>query len=338
MLIINKRSIHYIYSKSYEPVKAIRTVALSPELAGYRLKYVRASMTDTVIGTGADAATQTARTKFLTLLTNTYGGGGNIENIVPLSLVGFDGVLVGRKSAEPRAPEGKDSVANITEAASKAEKRVRAMFNLKATDPPPPNDFFDAIAEKESAGVDLENAVQAVFAVSILDYHAWRRARTGEDVRHLFVDARGERLDVDITIRASQAEAAIDIETFERKKGAFTRHHSAERLAKAGINQAVIDPTKDYAIIQVKNLVEAGIAPVILSSEHNMEVVGSFKENINKKYVDSIEVLSGVIITPISEVRNVREAFLDRVRSPDTPTPTELEAVLKRFSILETQI
>jgi len=318
--------LYNIYCRAYEPVEGIRTVAISPVLAKFRQDYIRQTMTDLVIGTGTDEATKTARNDFESKLRITYGGGGNVKNIVALGETGYRGAFIGRASAKPRAESGENSTANITEAAAESEDRMLTLYNTKSTETAGPGEYFDAYNEK---GLDLARRVEAAHAVTILDFHIWRRARMGENVGHLFVDASDERLDVDITIRAGQAEATQGI-------GAFTRHHAAELLARAGVTQAVIDPTKDYAVTQVENLVSAGITPVILSSEHTLEAIESFKKRVDNI---KVRVLDDVIIIPISEVRNAHEALLGEINVPETAySLDELEQMLRQFSTLQAQI
>ena len=88
-------------------------------------------------------------------------------------------------------------------------------------------------------------------------------------------------------------------------------------------------------MIKIKKLLSNGIAAIDALKERIDEQI----TEPNEKYINSIRVLDGVIITPISEVRNAREALLSKVStSEDLPTRDELEKALRRFSILQTQI
>ncbi|MFH1846072.1 MAG: class II fructose-bisphosphate aldolase [Candidatus Omnitrophota bacterium] len=234
-----------------------------------------------------------------------YGGGANEANIVEVGK-DFGGAFIGRAIFKPQG------AINMAAAASASEKPLTMIYNFKAANDGPYKDYHDGYRAK---GINFD-AVNLIHGVSLSAARPAFREMQGENIDHLYTDAREETVVAPIVIDARNKNVAT------RGIGSNTGHFPAETLAKAGVTHAVIDITAAYAETQVRNLVAEGISPVIFRSNYDPARIANFKNRFSEEIADKIKVKNHILpITPISMIREVRERAVNQETKAQNLSP-----------------
>ena len=306
--------LYQITDKAYEPIEGIRGEAISMEIGKLRLEKMLDAFVDTGIPENLGRKELLSYAKELdiedvtmpsdvaiTLLREIYeqklkdiiiyGGGANEKNIVAVGK-SWGGAFIGRAILKVQG------ALEIALAASTSKgKKLTVINNLKAAKIGSLTEYKKAL---EAAEMDLEKDVKVSFGVSMLDIKAaFAQMQGKEGADELFTDFSKAELPIEITIQAGEGVATQPV-------GAFTGHFPAELLAQSGVTHALINPLEDYAKIQVRNLLAAGITPVVMlkGNEENM------RKNLVVKFGDEkgkqIKITGDVDeLTPIHAVRSV---------------------------------
>jgi len=243
---------------TYEPVQAIREVAIPIALAGYRRLYIQEAIADKLGAKEAD-------------IDIIYGGGGSISNILELAKVGYTGAFIGRASALGFAEEGQNSTSNIAKKAMESPVPLTLLFNSKSMWTTPA-DHLDAY---KLLGVD-SNKVNITHVVSRSDYIPWQQAIKGEDTEALFADR--SNVFASPVLLAVTAEAGIG----EYPEGAYCGNIPAEFLKKAGVSVVLfpLDLNESHRSRIIEELKKVGIDYAEIS-EHGYQ--GQVYVNKNKE-------------------------------------------------------
>jgi len=312
----------YRIIKPYEPVEAIRTAAIPTEMQKLRKSkmihvFVEMGIPEDItreqalnvagelyydLGDVAQKSTEDIvkelRIKYREILEAIiYGGGANKENISVVGSV-WGGAFIGRASLVPE--NACEIVKAASDAATYLKKKLTIIFNFKAGRTGPYGEYYKLLKQ-----IDFTENVNVILGVNLLDAEACFKElqEKGENVSRLFADASKDSLPINITIKAGENIATQGI-------GSFTAHIPAEFLRQAGVTQAVVDSIEDYAAIQVKNLLNVGITPIILGPCDNKT-----RDNLREIFGDDFDKIEisghAVCVTPIHKVRakyaNLRE-------------------------------
>ncbi|MFH1798069.1 MAG: hypothetical protein ABH844_01820 [Candidatus Omnitrophota bacterium] len=293
------KAVLYQFINSYEPVEAIRGAALPKEVAKFRLEkmipvFLKLGIPDNIsneklIKTAEVLGCQETGDKMLTLvklrevyrekLKTTYGGGATADNAGDMVEAGYNGAFVARHIYDVNNAVG------LAKRAGEIKEGLDLFFNFKAAEKGPWMPWLEGYAVE---GVDFEK-VNIFHCVSVLHVGAAMAELRGDrDAAELFRDAREDKPRNPITIDA-RGERSIATKGTGSNSGILP----AEFLASAGVTRAIVgridalDSSKtSYILTQMKNLMKAGIAPVVIYSETGFQ--NRFPDNWIKRYRNAV--------------------------------------------------
>lgn len=330
-------TILYQFINPYEPIEGIRTVAIPKEVAQFRLKKMIPVFLELGIPYNArkENLIEIAKTlgfqeselidrgdyyawipklrkAYREKLQFSYGGGAQFDNIAGLVEAGYNGAFVARHIYKI------GNAVKLAETAVKTKEGLDLLYNFKASEKGP---WMPWIKGYSDAGVDLEK-VNIFHCVPRLFIDAAMRELRGEPASRLFADAREDASRIPITID-SRGNRSVAI----KGVGSNTGILPAEFLASAGVTRVIVDIEYEKIQAQLKNLIDAGITPVVVYRDSFRKItLRCYKEELEKVF--SKEKYSKIEfyeenpypITPIDEVMAVHAemAFSSEEKNTDT--------------------
>ncbi|MBI4845849.1 MAG: fructose-bisphosphatase class II [Candidatus Omnitrophica bacterium] len=307
--------------ESYEPVEGIKTVAISNQLQVLRKEKMIQELVQTSIPrqTTQAQAIEIAKALGYTQLSDVqgehlkqkldtlravykekleakiiYGGGANAANFKEVSGIwGNAGAFIGRAILDV-----KDSV-KIAVSAARAPGRPDVIMNFKAERDGSLKEWMDAL---KAANIDLAKDVKVTLGVLLHDAVLTMRQLQGIDVSDLLEDQSQAKFG--FTIDARTAEVGTEPADI-KLKGPTSGNIRAEFLSKLGVKTVVIDgmQSKDTVMMQVRNLVKAGIDVVIVHKDAEDGFTVDRDKIVGTGKIDIVTSFDSSKTTPIGELR-----------------------------------
>jgi triosephosphate isomerase len=214
-----------LLKSAYEPVEAIRTVAIPRPLAELRQKKIL-----NFLGQGLPKGFNSPLI---------YGGGANEKNIKEV-LATWGGAFIGKAGQTP------ETAVQILEEAQKSEGRPQIIFNMKAARTGPFADYYGLYKGK---GIDLKKEVKVTHGVSMLD------------AQMAFLELQGRRDDF-FTNGWIERSIVLGHGDATNEAGQYTANIPASVLARIGVTHAIVENKNcgpNYPI-QIENLSTVGIS------------------------------------------------------------------------------